>query len=273
VILGSSSFSELVSRVSAVTKITESDEELMAKQEADKEKVEKKQTKAEKKLANLKDMKLELEGIQDTILAQKEEKESNKKSLKKKETKLKEMKKDLEVKDSQLASLESDVRASIEAARQEREERLTASNSNNSNDPGGALVQVSKVEKTGGSGSVIDVGKQFIGRSTYSWGAQNPATGQFDCSGFVSWAYGQTGYSIPRSTAGLSKTGTKVSPSNMQPGDLVFFDAEGRKNGHVGIYIGNGQFIGSQSSTGVDIASMNSRYWSNAFKGHVRRIK
>src|SRR5699024_2230408 len=160
----------------------------------------KKQTKTEEKLADLKDMETELEGMQETILAQKEEKESNKKSLKKKKTKLKEMKEDLEIKDSELASLEADVRASMEAARQERERQLTANNSNdNSNndsndaDSSGNLTTLSLPKNNtssgnGNMGGVVNVGKQFIGRSSYSWGASNPSTGQFDCSGFVSWA-------------------------------------------------------------------------------------
>lgn len=293
VVLGSSDFSELFSRVSAVSKITDSDQELMEKQEVDKEKVEKKQTKAEDKLAELKDMKIELEGMEDMILAQKKTKKSSKKELKEKENKLTAMKDELEVKDDNLASLESDVRASIEAAEKERQQQTTASASNDSD---GDLTTLSKKSKDssnknnnsdnnnnnsnnnnvntdngGGNTSVINVGKKFIGHSTYVFGAKNPSAGQFDCSGFVSWAYEQNGQSIPRSTAGLSSTGTKVSPSNMQPGDLVFFDTY-KRNGHVGIYMGNGQFIGSQTSTGVGIASMNSNYWSQHFNGHVRRV-
>ena len=57
----------------------------------------------------------------------------------------------------------------------------------------------------------------------------------------------------------------------MRPGDLVFFDTY-KKDGHVGIYLGNGNFIGSQSSTGVAIASMTSGYWKQHFSGHVRRV-
>lgn len=289
VVLGSSNFSELVSRVSAVTKITDSDEELMKKQEKDKEEVENKQTKAEEKLATLKDMESEYEAIQETTLAQKEAKKSSKEELKEKENNLSDMKEELEIKDSELASLESDVQESIETARQERQERLTAANTTNdtnnagtesnsdsnaksTSDSGAELTTLSDTSTTSGNGSVINVGKQFIGQSTYVFGAKDPGSGQFDCSGFVSWAYEEEGYSIPRSTDGLASTGSEVSPDNMQPGDLVFFDTY-KKNGHVGIYMGNGQFIGSQTSTGVDIASMNNTYWKEHFSGHVRRVK
>jgi cell wall-associated NlpC family hydrolase len=57
----------------------------------------------------------------------------------------------------------------------------------------------------------------------------------------------------------------------MKPGDLVFFDTY-KKDGHVGIYVGGGQFIGAQSSTGVAIANMSSGYWADHFSGHVVRI-
>jgi len=220
------------------------------------------------------------------------------------------MKEELEVKDGELAALESDVRERIEAAEKERQRQIAAaeaaasndsedssndnlttlsekSNDNdkkeNSNDSDNKNNNSKSKKKNNdnnnlnsdngvGNKSVIEVGKKFIGHSTYVFGAKNPAAGQFDCSGFVSWAFEQVGQSLPRSTAGLSSVGTKVSPGNMQPGDLVFFNTY-KTNGHVGIYVGNGQFIGSQSSTGVAIASMNSSYWSSAFTGHVRRVQ
>lgn len=103
----------------------------------------------------------------------------------------------------------------------------------------------------------------------YVWGGKNP--GGFDCSGFVSWAYGQAGKSIPSSTGALSGTGTKVPYSSAKAGDLVFF-TNPNGSAHVGIYLGGGQFLGAQSSTGVAIASMSSGYWKDAFNGQVRRV-
>jgi len=70
----------------------------------------------------------------------------------------------------------------------------------------------------------------------------------------------------------LASTGTQVSTGDMKPGDLVFFNTY-KTNGHVGIYVGNNKFIGSQSSTGVAIADMSSGYWNNKFSGHVRRVQ
>lgn len=282
VVLGSDDFSEFVSRVSAVTKITDSDEELMEKQEADKAEVEEKQTESEDKLADLEDMETELEGMEETILAQKDEKESNKKDLKKKEKELNETKEDLEIEDSELASLQTDVRESIEAAEEEQAtaeassdsdgDLTTLSDDDSSNDD--SSNDASSDNDVSGDGdvdTVISAGDKFIGNSTYGLGSKDPENGRFDCSGFVSWSYDQAGYDLPRNTDGLASTGSKVDPSDMEPGDLVFFDTY-KKNGHVGIYMGDNEFIGSQTSTGVDVADMDNSYWKKNFDGHVRRV-
>lgn len=127
----------------------------------------------------------------------------------------------------------------------------------------------------GGKSTVITAGYKYIGNSTYKFGggrtASDIANGLFDCSGFVHWAYAQAGYNIGSSTDALKNQGTRVSASNIQPGDLVFFDTY-KKDGHVGIYVGGGKFIGSQSSTGVAIASMTSGYWKGVFNGRVVRF-
>src|SRR5690625_2254179 len=103
----------------------------------------------------------------------------------------------------------------------------------------------------------------------YVWGGKN--TSGFDCSGFVSWAYGQAGKSIPSHTGALLNTGTAVNYSQAQAGDLVFFTIPGGA-AHVGIYVGGGRFIGSHSSTGFGLVNMSIVYWKDAFNGNVRRI-
>ena len=128
---------------------------------------------------------------------------------------------------------------------------------------------------SGGLATVIKAGYKYIGNSTYKFGggrtASDIARGYFDCSAFVSWAFKQGGYNIGASTSVLRNQGTKISLSEAKPGDLVFFDTY-KKDGHVGIYLGGGKFIGSQSSTGIAIANMNSGYYQKTFSGHVRRV-
>jgi peptidoglycan DL-endopeptidase CwlO len=140
------------------------------------------------------------------------------------------------------------------------------------------------VEVKGGGGGnsgveVVDVGMKWIGNSVYVFGGgrnqSDIARGRFDCSSFVHWAFKQAGVELGPlgsvSTETLKYLGQPVSPSQMKPGDLVFFDTY-KTDGHVGIYVGNGKFIGAQSSTGVAIADMSRGYWKEKFNGRVKRI-
>jgi cell wall-associated NlpC family hydrolase len=68
----------------------------------------------------------------------------------------------------------------------------------------------------------------------------------------------------------IAKQGTRVSVKNMRPGDIVFFDTY-KKNGHVGIYLGNGKFIGSQSK-GVSIEDLTTGHYKKVFNGYVIRV-
>ncbi|WP_226376882.1 C40 family peptidase [Oceanobacillus halotolerans] len=265
VIFGSKSFGDFINRVSAVTKITDSDAALMEKQEADKAEVETKQEDIQKKLEELEAKKIEIEGMQDVILEQKEQNETKKEELKEKENNLNNLIEELEMEESNLVALEQQVQSSIV------DEPSSTSESN--------VKQLSNESPASGSGNLsaaINAGYKYTGgNSRYVYGGGRTASdirnGFFDCSGFVSWAYSQAGYSLPAQTGALANVGSQVSPSNMQPGDLVFFNTNGT-NGHVGIYVGGGKFIGSQSSTGVAVERMDSGYWAGQFSGLVRRV-
>ncbi|MFJ5622368.1 NlpC/P60 family protein [Peribacillus loiseleuriae] len=123
----------------------------------------------------------------------------------------------------------------------------------------------------------MTAGNKYIGNSVYVFGGGRSQSdinnGRFDCSAFVYWAYAEAGINLGSvgNTDTLLNYGTRVSSSDMQPGDMVFFDTY-KKNGHVGIYVGGGKFIGSQSSTGVAIANMSSGYWAQHFNGRVHRF-
>ncbi len=276
VLFGSKSFGDLISRASAVTKITNSDTDLIKEQEEDKAEVEKKQAEVEEKLAEQKEAKVELEGMEALILDQQATNETAKKKLEKKEKQLATLKADLENEDSSLAALESEIRKDIIRATTPVASNSTA-NTNDSNNSDLSTLSASNAEPSaapvvkanGNISTAITAGNQYLG-TPYRWAGKGPSG--FDCSGFVSWAFGQAGISIPSNTGGLSGTGTKVSYSEVQPGDLVFFDTY-KTNGHVGIYVGNGQFIGAQNSTGLAYADMTSGYWKEKFNGHVRRVQ
>lgn len=111
--------------------------------------------------------------------------------------------------------------------------------------------------------AVIAEAKKFIG-VPYLWGGSTPAG--FDCSGFVNYVYNQVGISIPRTVATIWAATTTVSTPN--PGDLVFFDINNTGSpSHIGIYLGNNQFINAESSSGVTIADLTNPYWATRYFG------
>lgn len=96
-------------------------------------------------------------------------------------------------------------------------------------------------------------------------------TGGFDCSGYTQFVFKKLGISLNRTAASQYTQGTAVSKSNLQVGDLVFFNTTGKSASHVGIYMGNNKFVHAGSSTGVTMASLNDSYWVNKYNG-ARRV-
>jgi len=87
----------------------------------------------------------------------------------------------------------------------------------------------------------------------------------FDCSGLVQYAYASAGKSLPRTTAALWQHAGPVANSDMRPGDILFFNVDGKMS-HVGLYLGDRQFVHAPS-TGrtVTIASLDSPFYRQAF--------
>lgn len=118
---------------------------------------------------------------------------------------------------------------------------------------------------------IIATGKKYLG-APYVYGASGSKS--FDCSGFTTFVFKQHGITLPRATTGQATFGTKVSKSDLQPGDLLIFSNTYKKGpSHAGIYMGNGQFIHASSvgSGGVVISDLNSNYYSNHFS-YGRRV-
>ena len=93
----------------------------------------------------------------------------------------------------------------------------------------------------------------------------------FDCSGFVYHCFSQVGINLPRTSKELFTVGTKVDEDNLAPGDLVFFNTNGKSISHVGIYMDDGKFIHSSTSSGVILTSLGDRYWAPRYVG-ARRV-
>lgn len=105
--------------------------------------------------------------------------------------------------------------------------------------------------------------KKHLGKK-YVWGATGPNT--FDCSGLTQYVYKQLGITIPRTSLAQSKSGKSVNKSDLQSGDLLFWKTTSAEVGHVGMYVGNGQFIHAPNkSKPVKYDSLNSSYYSSRF--------
>ena len=150
---------------------------------------------------------------------------------------------------TQEAVQENQVEAETE---QEQEEESIASASSEGND-------------------VVEFAKKYLGYK-YVAGGSSPSTG-FDCSGFTTYVFRNFGVSLNRSSKDQIKNGTAVSKSNLQPGDIVIFKNQGKTAiGHVGIYIGSGNFIhAANKKEGVVITALSSSYYSQRYVG-ARRV-
>ena len=92
----------------------------------------------------------------------------------------------------------------------------------------------------------------------------------FDCSGFTQYAFARAGVYIPRLADSQFYSGRQISMSQLRPGDLIFFTTYEAGASHVGIYVGNGNFIHAGTSTGVTVSSAFTGYWGARYYGACR---
>ena len=104
----------------------------------------------------------------------------------------------------------------------------------------------------------------------YVFGGMSP--GGFDCSGFVCYVFRQAGISLPRMADLQFDAVQRISRSNLQTGDLVFFQTYAPGASHVGIYVGDGKFIHASSSKGISVAEVFTGYWGARYLGAGRVV-
>lgn len=120
----------------------------------------------------------------------------------------------------------------------------------------------------GKGNEVVNYAYKFLGKP-YVYGATGPNA--FDCSGLTQYVYNKFGVDISRTTYTQANEGTKVNRDDLKAGDLVFFNTEGSIS-HVGIYIGNGEFIHApRSGKPVMVSSLSDGYYAKKY-ATARRI-
>lgn len=104
----------------------------------------------------------------------------------------------------------------------------------------------------------------------YRDGGSDPSG--FDCSGLVWYVFAQHGVALPRTVGEQFRSGSRVRPAALQPGDLVFFTTTARRASHVGVAIGGDEFVHAPSGRGeVRVERIGSSYWAPRFVG-ARRV-
>ncbi len=126
---------------------------------------------------------------------------------------------------------------------------------------GGAPAATAPLPSGDGNAAAVAVAMQQLG-TPYVWGGGGP--GGFDCSGLASYAYSQIGKSVPHYTGAIWNEFPKVSNNDLQAGDMVFFNG----GGHMGIYVGGGQYVHAPS-TG-DVVKVSNLGERSDYMGAVR---
>ncbi|MEU4653191.1 C40 family peptidase [Streptomyces sp. NPDC023723] len=146
------------------------------------------------------------------------------------------------------AAEEARKEAAARAARDAERTTLTATSDTGSSDTGSSSASTGTSTATGSAAAIVSFVKAQVG-AAYVSGATGPSA--YDCSGLVQAAYKQVGVSLPRVSQDQSVAGTQVSLDSLQPGDILYWGGAGSAY-HVGVYVGDGMFVGAQnSSTGV----------------------
>lgn len=234
-IFGASNFSDFFSRIDSVNEITQFDKELVEKIADEKKQVETQKSTVETVKANIVSQQNEQYTLQtqyEDLLAKQQQDLAAAESEQSK------------VSDTQ-SSLDSFLSAVVVS-------QPTSSGSSNKGNTT-TIKPSANVPTTNKYGSTVVAAAYSKLGCPYVWGASGPST--FDCSGLVMWCYAQAGVSLDHYSGSQGQSGAVIPLSQAQPGDILW------KSGHVGIYIGNGQYIHApQTGDVVKIASNVSRF-------------
>lgn len=232
-IFGASSFSDFFARVDSVNEITSYDEELIDEIADEKKQVEQQKQTVETAKANIESQKQQQEVLQ-TQYQELLTKQQNELAA-------------AQEKQEEISSTQSSLDSFLSSI-------IISNPSGGSNSSGGSSVTPPQnVPTTNKYGATVVAAAYSKLGCPYVWGASGPDT--FDCSGLVMWCYRQAGVYLDHYSGSQKESGAVIPVSQAQPGDILW------KSGHVGIYIGNGQYIHApQTGDVVKIASNVGRF-------------
>lgn len=262
ILLTSNGISDFVQKTSAVMTIMESDKQLSESLLKKDEELKAKKEKLDKELSSIKNKQEQAKKEKLTIQRAKTNVQADLKAVQEAKKQAEEAQKRAEEQRRQAAAAAQAARTTQQQVQSTTPVQTTSndSSSSQSKPSNNTSDHVNVPNNASGSASaVIAEAKKYLGVK-YVWGGTTPSG--FDCSGFTSYVFRTVGVSLPRVSRDQQNFGTKISTSQVQPGDLVF---KGKPAYHVGIYIGGGKYIHApQTGDVVKISSYKPSKFSSA---------
>lgn len=266
ILFGADSFQDLLSRIDCIREIMEYDKGLITDIEEAQVRIRNAKADMEAEMAAQEALFEEYQKKQTELSGQREKVEAVLKSLEASSSEYEAQLQSVTELQSSINGQISDMEYQLAELERIRAEQAAANQSTSGNQ--GSWYGDS--QGTGTGQDIVDYAKSFLGVK-YVYGGTSPSG--FDCSGLVYYCYKHFGYSVNRTAAGLAYSGTEVSSSDLQPGDILLFTSSGGSYiGHTGMYVGSGQFIHApRTGDVVKISSLSEDYYTRHYWG-ARRV-
>ena len=267
ILLGASSFEDLLSRIDCIREIMQYDNDLIDEVQEAQVKVQNAKTAMEAEMAAQQEAVEAYKQKQADLIAQQDEAKAVLASLASDSAEYAKQLESLTTLQNSIGGQITDMESRLEELERIQAEQNAASNQSSSGNNGNWYGD----SVASGSGTdIVNYAQTFLGVK-YVYGGTSPSG--FDCSGLVYYCYKHFGYTVNRTAAGLAYSGTPVSSTELQAGDVILFTSQdGSYVGHTGIYIGNGQFIHApHTGDVVKISNLSDTYYTNHYWG-ARRV-